>query len=116
MIDVVHRAGDLPGHRVGETIGEGVAVLRGNDFVVCAGVPGDSPLWTRSHRELSTEDHRDARLRAVALTLSLQRDGVSGPAGVSTKAKSTGGSRRAGYERLSLRQITSSADFPPAVR
>src|SRR6201987_871027 len=46
-----------PGHLVGETIGEGVAVLRGNDSVVGAGAPGDSPLWTRSHRELSPEDH-----------------------------------------------------------
>ena len=46
------RAGDLRGYRVGETFGEGVVVLRGNGFVVGAAVPGDSPLWTRSHREL----------------------------------------------------------------
>src|ERR1700744_4573139 len=46
-----------PGHRVGETIVPSVAVLRGNDSVVGAGAPGDSPPWTRSHRELSPEDH-----------------------------------------------------------
>ena len=55
-VPVPPRAGDLRGHRVGETFGEGVAVLRGNGFVVGTGVPGDGPLWTRLHRELSTED------------------------------------------------------------
>ena len=94
-VPIVPRAGDLRGQRVGDTFGEGVAVLRWNGFVVGAGVPSDSPVWTRSHRELSAEGHRDARLRAVALTLSLQGDGVSGPAGLSTKAKCTGGWRRA---------------------
>ena len=37
-VPIVPRAGDLRGQRVGDTFGEGVAVLRWNGFVVGADV------------------------------------------------------------------------------
>jgi hypothetical protein len=39
FVRVVPRLGDLHGHRVGDTFGEGVVVLWGDGFVV--GAPGD---------------------------------------------------------------------------
>jgi hypothetical protein len=53
------------------------------------GVPGDSPVWTRSHIELSHADHWAARRRSQAV--AAEGTACSGPAGLSTKADSTGG-------------------------
>ena len=44
----------------------------------CRRVPGGSPLGTRVHPELPRRNYRNARLRAVALTLSLQGRRVPG--------------------------------------
>src|SRR5271163_728804 len=83
------------------------------------GVPGDSPVWTRSHLELSHADHWAARLRAVALRLSL-REGQRVPGRLDCQPRPTlpAVASGSGYERLSTSQSPqgADADFPPAVR